>query len=101
LLHLTNGNLLGGGKPVLTGPTIFDKTNIDQIAKFASRAPADAAVPSQVEQILPGTDEPYGSLFPVDEEGARRTSCLVVAEQAARHRGYGARAPTRPVPVDR
>jgi hypothetical protein len=31
LLHLTNGNLLGGGKPVLTGPTI-----VDQIAKFAS-----------------------------------------------------------------
>ena len=36
LLYLTNGNLLGGGKPVLTGPTIVDKTNIDQIAKFAS-----------------------------------------------------------------
>jgi simple sugar transport system substrate-binding protein len=36
LLYLTNGNLLGGGKPVLTGPAIVDKTNIDQIAKFAS-----------------------------------------------------------------
>jgi simple sugar transport system substrate-binding protein len=36
LLYLTNGNLLGGGKPVLIGPTIVDKTNIDQIAKFAS-----------------------------------------------------------------
>jgi len=36
LLYLTNGNLLGGGKPVLTGPTIVDRTNIDQIAKFAS-----------------------------------------------------------------
>jgi hypothetical protein len=35
-LYLTNGNLLGGGKPVLTRPTILDKTNIDQIAKFAS-----------------------------------------------------------------
>jgi simple sugar transport system substrate-binding protein len=36
LLYLTNGNLLDGGKPVLTGPTIVDRTNIDQIAKFAS-----------------------------------------------------------------
>ena len=33
---MINGNLLGSGKPVLTGPTIVDKTNIDQIAKFAS-----------------------------------------------------------------
>jgi hypothetical protein len=35
-LYLTNCNLLGGGKPVRTGPTIVDKTNVDQIAKFAS-----------------------------------------------------------------
>jgi hypothetical protein len=66
LPYRTNGSLLGGGKPVLTGPTIVDKTNIDQIAKFAS---ADTRVPSQVERILPGTDEPYGSLFPIGEEG--------------------------------
>ena len=33
-LHLTNGNDLGGGKPVLTGPSIVDKTNIDQILPY-------------------------------------------------------------------
>jgi simple sugar transport system substrate-binding protein len=36
LLYRTNGNLLGGGRPVRTGPAIVDKTNIDQIAEFAS-----------------------------------------------------------------
>jgi hypothetical protein len=29
-------DLLGGGRQVRTGPTIVDKTNVDQIAKFAS-----------------------------------------------------------------
>ncbi|NMH96951.1 substrate-binding domain-containing protein [Pseudonocardia acidicola] len=33
-LNLTNGNDLGGGRPVLTGPSFVDKTNIDQIAKY-------------------------------------------------------------------
>jgi simple sugar transport system substrate-binding protein len=34
-LYLTNGNDLGGGKPVLTGPSFVDSTNIDKIANFA------------------------------------------------------------------
>ncbi|MCU1663807.1 MAG: sugar transporter substrate-binding protein [Pseudonocardia sp.] len=33
-LQLTNGNDLGGGKPVLTGPSIVDKSNIDQILPY-------------------------------------------------------------------
>jgi simple sugar transport system substrate-binding protein len=32
--ELTNGNDLGGGKPVLTGPSFVDKTNIDQILPY-------------------------------------------------------------------
>jgi simple sugar transport system substrate-binding protein len=34
-LYKTNGNVLGGGQPTLTGPFLVDKTNIDLIAKFA------------------------------------------------------------------
>ena len=34
-LNLSNGNDLGGGKPVLTGPSIVDKSNIAQIVPFA------------------------------------------------------------------
>jgi simple sugar transport system substrate-binding protein len=34
-LNLTNGNDIGGGKPVLTGPSFVDKSNIDKIASFA------------------------------------------------------------------
>jgi simple sugar transport system substrate-binding protein len=33
-LNLTNGNDIGGGGPVLTGPSIVDKTNIDKIVPF-------------------------------------------------------------------
>ena len=33
-LYLTNGNDIGGGKPVLTGPSFVDKTNIDQILPY-------------------------------------------------------------------
>lgn len=33
-LNLSNGNDLGGGKPVLTGPSFVDKTNIDKILPF-------------------------------------------------------------------
>jgi simple sugar transport system substrate-binding protein len=36
-LNLTNGNDLGGGKPVLTGPSIVDKTNIDQILPYTQK----------------------------------------------------------------
>ena len=34
-LNLTNGNDLGGGKPVLTGPSFVDKSNIAKIATYA------------------------------------------------------------------
>ncbi len=35
-LNLTNGNDVGGGLPVLTGPSFVDKSNIEQIAKYAA-----------------------------------------------------------------
>ena len=35
-LNLTNGNDIGGGKPVLTGPSIVDKTNIAQILPYTA-----------------------------------------------------------------
>jgi simple sugar transport system substrate-binding protein len=34
-LNLTNGNVLGGGLPVLTGPSIVDAKNIDAILTYA------------------------------------------------------------------
>jgi simple sugar transport system substrate-binding protein len=34
-LNLTNGNDIGGGKPVLTGPSFVDKSNIDKIVTYA------------------------------------------------------------------
>jgi len=34
-LNLTNGNDIGGGGPVLTGPSIVDKSNIGPIVKYA------------------------------------------------------------------
>ncbi len=34
-LYLTNGNTMGGGQAVLTGPAFIDKTNIDSIAEYA------------------------------------------------------------------
>ncbi len=34
-LYLRNGNIIGGGQPVLTGPTLIDSTNIGQIVPFA------------------------------------------------------------------
>ncbi|MGR7027429.1 substrate-binding domain-containing protein [Geodermatophilus sp. URMC 62] len=34
-LNLSNGNDIGGGQPVLTGPSIVDQSNIDQILPFA------------------------------------------------------------------
>ncbi len=33
---LTNGNTLGGGQNVATGPAFIDKSNIDSVAKFAA-----------------------------------------------------------------
>lgn len=35
-LNLTNGNDLGGGKPVLTGPSFVDSSNIEKIATYAA-----------------------------------------------------------------
>ena len=34
-LNIKNGNDIGGGKPVLTGPSFVDKDNIDAILPFA------------------------------------------------------------------
>ena len=34
-LNLKNGNDMGGGGPVLTGPSFVDSTNIDTILPFA------------------------------------------------------------------
>jgi simple sugar transport system substrate-binding protein len=35
-LYKTNGNILGGGKPTLTGPYLVDKANVDLVGKFAA-----------------------------------------------------------------
>lgn len=35
-LNLSNGNDIGGGKPTLTGPSIVDTTNIDQILPYTA-----------------------------------------------------------------
>ncbi len=35
-LQLSNGNDIGGGKPTLTGPSIVDSTNIDQILPYTA-----------------------------------------------------------------
>ena len=34
-LYLTNGNVIGGGVPTLTGPSFVDETNIDTVADLA------------------------------------------------------------------
>lgn len=36
-LYRTNGNTMGGGEPVLTGPAFIDETNIDEVAEYAER----------------------------------------------------------------
>ena len=36
-LFNTNGNTLGGGQPVLTGPAFIDDSNIDEVAEYAER----------------------------------------------------------------
>jgi simple sugar transport system substrate-binding protein len=35
-LYKTNGNVLGGGKPTLTGPFVVDKSNIGVVGRFAA-----------------------------------------------------------------
>jgi simple sugar transport system substrate-binding protein len=34
-LYLTNGDVVGGGLPVLTGPAFIDKTNVEALVKYA------------------------------------------------------------------
>jgi simple sugar transport system substrate-binding protein len=36
-LYLTNGDVLGGGQTVLTGPSFIDSSNVTQIAVYAAR----------------------------------------------------------------
>lgn len=36
-LYLTNGNTIGGGQAVFTGPSFIDQGNIDQVAEYAQR----------------------------------------------------------------
>jgi len=36
-LYRENGNTLGGGQPVFTGPGFVDKSNADQVAKYTDR----------------------------------------------------------------
>jgi simple sugar transport system substrate-binding protein len=36
-LYLTNGNVLGGGLTVLTGPAFIDSSNVAQVAQYAER----------------------------------------------------------------
>jgi ABC-type sugar transport system substrate-binding protein len=36
-LYKRNGDVIGGGKPVLTGPAIVDKSNADAVAPYADR----------------------------------------------------------------
>ena len=36
-LYLTNGNTIGGGQTVLTGPAFIDSTNVAQVAQYAAR----------------------------------------------------------------
>lgn len=37
VLYATNGNTLGGGEAVLTGPSFVDPTNVDAVAEYAER----------------------------------------------------------------
>ena len=36
-LYLTNGDVVGGGQPVLTGPAFVNSSNIAEVAKFAKQ----------------------------------------------------------------
>jgi simple sugar transport system substrate-binding protein len=36
-LYITNGDILGGGQPLLTGPAFLDSRNIASIARYAAR----------------------------------------------------------------
>ena len=43
-LYLTNGDILGGGQTVLTGPSFIDSTNVAKVASTRSAAPASGRV---------------------------------------------------------
>jgi simple sugar transport system substrate-binding protein len=34
-LYLTNGNVIGGNQPTLTGPSFIDKSNVEAVAEYA------------------------------------------------------------------
>jgi simple sugar transport system substrate-binding protein len=36
-LYITNGDVIGGGKPVLTGPAFIDRSNVAAVAKYAAK----------------------------------------------------------------
>lgn len=36
-LYKTNGNVIGGGKNVATGPSFIDSTNVEKVAQFAAK----------------------------------------------------------------
>lgn len=36
-LLVTNGDTIGGGRPILTGPAFLDSTNVNAVAQFAAR----------------------------------------------------------------
>lgn len=36
-LHKTNGNVIGGGKPVLTGPALVTEKDVPALEKFTAR----------------------------------------------------------------
>ena len=57
-MNITNGNDLGGGKPVLTGPSIVDKTNIDQILPYTAEQPALTHLRLRGEPVRPCPPSP-------------------------------------------
>ena len=68
---------------------------------FLSESTTDAAEAERVRRrLVARVDDQRGRKVSVDEEGARRTSGLVVDEQAAHHGGYGVRAAMWPVAIN-
>lgn len=37
VLHHDNGNTLGGGRPVLTGPAFITKENVEEVEEYVAR----------------------------------------------------------------
>ena len=57
-LNITNGNDLGGGKPVLTGPSFVDSTNIDKILRSRRTTPASRGSGSRLSDPAPRPRSP-------------------------------------------